>query len=229
MGKTQKTKATKTRVVSSLSDIPEPDAASIEQENTVEEPEQSTEEVAAEVVEEQVPPQFKHATPGGRRMTREEAEAFMQRCGLGVFIPAEQLAPQLPPNFPQAQMFVQPTQPQFDQQIPIQPLPPTWGFLPQVPVQPTPQPPANILALFNQLYNQGNTTMDHKKHSTPRSLLPDDFFDPPKKKMTKKEEDAFFKDEFFWNPGPEWDTIGLVAGGVAAVGLGALLYHLLKK
>ena len=73
MGKTPKNKTEKPKTINSLKDIPEPDAAPVEQENTVEEPEQSAEEVEAEVVEEQVPPQFKHATPGCRRMTREEA------------------------------------------------------------------------------------------------------------------------------------------------------------
>lgn len=41
-------------------------------------------------------------------------------------------------------------------------------------------------------------------------------------------EDNDFEDEYFWNPAPEWETIGYVAGGAALVGLGALLYHWLK-
>ncbi len=40
------------------------------------------------------------------------------------------------------------------------------------------------------------------------------------------EEDNPFAGEYYWNPGPEWKTIGLVAGGAARVGLGALLYKL---
>ena len=40
------------------------------------------------------------------------------------------------------------------------------------------------------------------------------------------EEDNPFAGEYYWNPGPEWKTIGLVAGGAALVGLGALLYKL---
>ena len=42
----------------------------------------------------------------------------------------------------------------------------------------------------------------------------------------KEEEDNPFAGEYYWNPGPEWKTIGLVAGGAALVGLGALLYKL---
>ena len=40
------------------------------------------------------------------------------------------------------------------------------------------------------------------------------------------EEDNPFAGTYYWNPGPEWKTIGLVAGGAALVGLGALLYKL---
>ena len=42
------------------------------------------------------------------------------------------------------------------------------------------------------------------------------------------DEDNDFEDEYFWNPGPEWETIGYVASGAALIGLGALLYHWLK-
>ena len=40
------------------------------------------------------------------------------------------------------------------------------------------------------------------------------------------DDDNPFAGEYYWNPGPEWKTIGLVAGGAALVGLGALLYKL---
>ena len=40
------------------------------------------------------------------------------------------------------------------------------------------------------------------------------------------EENNPFAGTYYWNPGPEWKTIGLVAGGAALVGLGALLYKL---
>ena len=40
------------------------------------------------------------------------------------------------------------------------------------------------------------------------------------------DDDNPFAEEYYWNPGPEWKTIGLVAGGAALVGLGALLYKL---
>ena len=41
-------------------------------------------------------------------------------------------------------------------------------------------------------------------------------------------EDNPFEGEYYWNPGPEWKTIGLVAGGAALVGLGVLLHKMIK-
>ena len=41
--------------------------------------------------------------------------------------------------------------------------------------------------------------------------------------------DDDFDGDYDWSPGPEWETIGYVAGGAALVGLGALLYHWLQK
>ena len=41
-------------------------------------------------------------------------------------------------------------------------------------------------------------------------------------------EDDEFDGEYFWNPAPEWEPVAYAAGGAALVGLGALLYHLLK-
>jgi len=41
-------------------------------------------------------------------------------------------------------------------------------------------------------------------------------------------DDDDFDDDYYWSPGPEWETIGYVAGGAALVGFGALLYHWLK-
>ena len=40
--------------------------------------------------------------------------------------------------------------------------------------------------------------------------------------------DDDFDGDYYWSPGPEWETLGYVAGGAALVGLGALLYHWLK-
>ena len=37
-----------------------------------------------------------------------------------------------------------------------------------------------------------------------------------------------FAGEYVWNPAPEWEPVAYAAGGAALVGLGALLYHLLK-
>ena len=42
------------------------------------------------------------------------------------------------------------------------------------------------------------------------------------------DDDNEFAGEFFWNPAPEWEPVAYAAGGAALVGLGALLYHLLK-
>ena len=42
----------------------------------------------------------------------------------------------------------------------------------------------------------------------------------------EEDDDNPFAGEYYWCPGPEWKTIGLVAGGAALVGLGALLYKL---
>ena len=42
----------------------------------------------------------------------------------------------------------------------------------------------------------------------------------------EEEEDNEFAGEYYWDPAPEWKTIGLVAGGAALVGLGALLHSL---
>ena len=43
------------------------------------------------------------------------------------------------------------------------------------------------------------------------------------------EEDNEFEGEIVWNPAPEWEPVAYAAGGAALVGLGALLYHLLKN
>ena len=209
MGKTAKPKANKQKVVTSLANIPLPDAVpSPQEEDTVDaqeeaesdEKDEEVQQAEAEVVEDRVPPQFRGATPGGRRMTREEAMAFFQQCGMGVFIPAAQQPP-----------------------VQIQYV---------SPVQPTAQPSAQYTPVdFNTFFrNMGNNTMGNKSATT-TPFFPNNFFGTTstKKKMTKKEEEEFFKDEFFWNPGPEWDTIGLIAGGVACAGIGAILYHLLKK
>ena len=59
-----------------------------------------------------------------------------------------------------------------------------------------------------------------KQKTAPANVATDDDDD--------SDEDDGFEDDYFWNPGPEWETIGYVAGGAALVGLGALLYHLLK-
>ena len=44
-----------------------------------------------------------------------------------------------------------------------------------------------------------------------------------------EDDDDDFEDDYYWSPGPEWETLGYIAGGAALVGLGALLYHWLQK
>ena len=113
----------------------------------------------------------------------------------------------------------------------------------------TPTTNEEILALLRQLVDQGNTANEQtapkqnpqkletakdassedvkrlleellKQKSAPANVTTDDDDD--------SDEDDDFEDDYFWNPGPEWETIGYVAGGAALVGLGALLYHWLK-
>ena len=43
------------------------------------------------------------------------------------------------------------------------------------------------------------------------------------------DEDNEFEGEIVWNPAPEWEPVAYAAGGAVLVGLGALLYHLLKN
>ena len=215
MGKTTKPKANKQKVVTSLSNIPLPDAVTAPQEkDTVEEQEEAmsdaeeeepSQQAEAEVVEDRVPPQFRGATPGGRRMTREEAMAFFQQCGMGVFIPAAQQPPI-----------------QIQYVSPVQPAAPNPPCNPMIPLLST--------SPFFRCVMNAAPCGDETDLSFPEVPFPPLFRHAKKsKKKTKKEEDEFFSDSFFWNPGPEWDTIGLVAGGATVLGLGALLYHFLKK
>ena len=113
----------------------------------------------------------------------------------------------------------------------------------------TPTTNEEILALLRQLVGQGTTANEQaapkqkpqkpeaakdasteevkrlleevlKQKAAPANVATDDDDD--------SDEDNDFEDDYFWNPGPEWETIGYVAGGAALVGLGALLYHWLK-
>ena len=59
-----------------------------------------------------------------------------------------------------------------------------------------------------------------KQKTAPANVATDDDDD--------SDEDNEFEGEFFWNPAPEWEPVAYAAGGAALVGLGALLYHLLK-
>ena len=59
-----------------------------------------------------------------------------------------------------------------------------------------------------------------KQKTAPANVATDDDDD--------SDEDNEFEGEFCWNPAPEWEPVAYAAGGAALVGLGALLYHLLK-
>ena len=106
-----------------------------------------------------------------------------------------------------------------------------------------------ILALLRQLVGQGTTAneqttskQDLQKPETAKDVSSEDVKRLLEELLKQKaapvnaatdddddsDEDNDFEDEYFWNPGPEWETIGYVAGGAALVGLGALLYHWLK-
>lgn len=54
-----------------------------------------------------------------------------------------------------------------------------------------------------------------------------DDYDYEEGEEADSDSDDPFAGTYYWNPGPEWKTIGLVAGGAALVGLGALLYKML--
>ena len=113
----------------------------------------------------------------------------------------------------------------------------------------TPTTNEEILALLRQIVGQGTTANEQtapkqnpqkpeaakdasteevkrlleellKQKTAPANVATDDDDD--------SDEDNDFEDDYFWNPGPEWETIGYVAGGAALVGLGALGYHWLK-
>lgn len=78
--------------------------------------------------------------------------------------------------------------------------------------------------------NDDRTVTRRKRHIARTAVLDKDD-DEEEEEEDKEEEDEEdgenpFSDSYYWNPGPEWKTIGLVAGGAALFGLGALLYKL---
>ena len=113
----------------------------------------------------------------------------------------------------------------------------------------TPTTNEEILTLLRQLVGQGTTAneqTDPKKNPQKPETAKDASTEEVKRLLEEvlkqkaapanvatdddddSDEDNDFEDDYFWNPGPEWETIGYVAGGAALVGLGALLYHWLK-
>ena len=115
-----------------------------------------------------------------------------------------------------------------------------------------PHPPTtneDILELLRQLVAQDTTTngqvvpkQNPQKSETAKDASSEDVKRLLKELLKQKtapanvatdddddsDEDNEFEGEFFWNPTPEWEPVAYAAGGAALVGLGALLYHLLK-
>jgi hypothetical protein len=115
-----------------------------------------------------------------------------------------------------------------------------------------PQPTTNeeILALLRTLVEQkasSETSVSTKPKAVQNSELPDSETKRLLEELLKRnpnrlptteinddddddsdDDDDDFIDDGYFHPGPEWETIGYVAGGAALVGLGALLYHWLK-
>ena len=113
----------------------------------------------------------------------------------------------------------------------------------------TPTTNEEILALLRQLVGKGTTANEQAapKQNPQKSETAKDASTEEVKRLLEEllkqknapanvatdddddsDEDNDFEDDYFWNPGPEWENIGYVAGGAALVGLGALLYHWLK-
>ena len=114
----------------------------------------------------------------------------------------------------------------------------------------TPTTNEDILELLRQLVEQDTTTngqvapnQNSQQSETTKDASPEDVKRLLEELLKAKaapadievndEEDATdddneFEGEFFWNPAPEWEPVAYAAGGAALVGLGALLYHLLK-
>lgn len=113
----------------------------------------------------------------------------------------------------------------------------------------TPTMNEEILALLRQLVGQGPTANEQAapKQNQQKPEMAKDASSEDVKRLLEEllkqktapanvavdddddsDEDDKFEDDYFWNPGPEWETIGYVASGAALIGLGALLYHWLK-
>ena len=115
-----------------------------------------------------------------------------------------------------------------------------------------PQPTTNeeILTLLRKLVDQ-NATSDTSASPKPKAVQNSELTDSETKRLLEEllkrqpnrlptteivddsdddsdDDDDDFIDDGYFHPGPEWETIGYVAGGAALVGIGALLYHWLK-
>lgn len=101
-----------------------------------------------------------------------------------------------------------------------------------------------ILMLLRKLVEQ-NATSDTSANAKPKAVQNSELSDSETKRLLEEllkrqpntteisdddsdDDDDDFIDDGYFHPGPEWETIGYVAGGAALVGLGALLYHWLK-
>ena len=73
--------------------------------------------------------------------------------------------------------------------------------------------------------SEGEAEKVHPERRTARAAAQNDE-DEEDEDMDTDDDDNPFANEYYWNPGPEWKIIGLVAGGAALVGLGAFLYRM---
>ena len=106
-----------------------------------------------------------------------------------------------------------------------------------------------ILTLLRQLVGQGTTAneqaaskQDPQKPETAKDVSSEDVKRLLEELLKQKtfpanvatdddddsDDDNEFAGEYVWNPAPEWEPVAYAAGGAALVGLGALIYHMLK-
>jgi len=113
--------------------------------------------------------------------------------------------------------------------------------------QPQPNTNEEILSLLRTLVEQ-KASSDTSANAKAKAVQSSDLTDSETKRLLAEllkrqpntteisddddddsdDDDDDFIDDGYFHPGPEWETIGYVAGGAALVGLGALLYHWLK-
>ena len=63
----------------------------------------------------------------------------------------------------------------------------------------------------------------------PQVVYEDDDYEDDDDYCDAAELDKYLEDTTFWNPGDEWTTIGIIAGGAALIGVGCLVGYALTK